>query len=279
MYVLQAWEMDAARQYVVGQGALLNANRDTLRQEQFQIGIDSVAVFETNVIKTSHTVTALTIFTGITAAVTAYCIANPKACFGSCPTFYVSDGDSLQLQAEGFSASIAPSLEATDIDALYHASVTGDELEVEMRNEALETHVVRSVDLLALPRTRGSRVFTDSDGLFWECTSLLPPDAASAPEGDCLPLLLCADGNERYSMTDSIYLGAKEIIEMEFADIPREPCGLVIGCRQTLLSTYLLYQAFAYMGGDAGYWFARIERENMAQRHYPILGILGASRF
>lgn len=150
-YVLQDWSLDDQWQRVAGRGTLYNVNRDSLREGQFQVGLDSVAILETNVLKTSGAVAALTIFTGITAAVTINCIANPKACFGSCPTFYVSDGDSLRLKAEGFSASIAPSLEATDVDALLHSSAAGEDFDVEMRNEALETHVVRHVDLLAVP--------------------------------------------------------------------------------------------------------------------------------
>ncbi len=58
---------------------------------------------------------------GISLAVTAYCIANPKACFGSCPTFYLEDEGGREPerpQAEGFSESIARVLEARDIDAL-----------------------------------------------------------------------------------------------------------------------------------------------------------------
>ncbi len=274
-YVLKAWEMDDSRQQVTGTGALFNAARDTLQHGEFRVGIDSVAIFETNVIQTSGTATALSIFTGITAAVTIYCIANPKSCFGSCPTFYASDGESLHLRAEGFSASIAPSLEATDIDALFDVSATDNEFEIEMRNEALETHVVRSVDLLALPRGNGNRVFADIDGSFWESTSLLPAVSAIAPEGDCLQLLLYADGNERFSRTDSTYLGAKEILDIEFTGIPHEPCGLVIGCRQTLLSTYLLYQTFAYMGRDAGYWFAQIERNAVKSDPNTIKKIMG----
>lgn len=274
-YVLQAWEMDAPRQRVIGTGTLYSALRDTLKQGEFLVGIDSVAIFETNVIQTSGTATALTIFTGITAAVTIYCIANPKTCFGSCPTFYISDGDVMHLKAEGFSASIAPSLEATDIDALLRARVTDNTFEIQMRNEALETHVVRSVDLLALPRGKGTSVFADIDGSFWECTSLISPASARAPEGDCRRLLLYADENERYSRADSTYLGEKETIDIEFTDIPHQPCGLVIGCRQTLLSTYLLYQTFAYMGNDAGYWFAQIERNTLKQHPNTIQTILG----
>ena len=275
MYVLQDWSTDPTLQNVVGRGAMFNANRDTLRQGQFQIGLDSVAIFETNSLKTSGTVTALTVFTGITAAVTIACIANPKACFGSCPTFYIQDEDSLRLQAEGFSASIAPSLEATDIDALIHASITGEEFEIEMRNEALETHVVRHVDLLAVPKTKNTHIFADLHGRFWEVNSLFSPISATAPEGDCLELLLNADNKERFSKTDSIYLGTKEIIELKFDNIPDKPCALVIGCRQTLLSTYLLYQTYAYMGNNAGYWFAQIARNKVKQHDNSIQKLLG----
>ncbi len=274
-YVLSAWAMDSTRQFVSGQGALFNANRDTLRQGQFQIGVDSVAVFETNVLKTSGTVAALTVYTGITAAITFFCITNPKACFGSCPTFYVSDGDSLRLQAEGFSASIAPSLEATDIDALFHAAPGGAELEVEMRNEAMETHVVRHADLLAVPKAKGRRVFADLQGRFWESSAVISPVAATGSEGNCLAPLLRADGVERSSRSDSADLGEKEILELNFENVPAQSYGLVLGCRQTLLSTYLLYQTFAYMGKDAGYWLAQIERKNIKQDQNPIHKLMG----
>ena len=59
--------------------------------------------------------------------------------------------------AEGFSASIAPSLEATDVDAINTVARGGEAFEVTMKNEALETHSVRHVDLLALPRVDGRR--------------------------------------------------------------------------------------------------------------------------
>jgi hypothetical protein len=89
---------------------------------------------------------------------TAVCAANPKTCFGSCPTFYVSDGKHAMLQAEGFSSSIAPSLEARDVDALYRVHPSGREFIVTMKNEALETHFVRRVRLLAAKRPVGGRV-------------------------------------------------------------------------------------------------------------------------
>jgi hypothetical protein len=126
-------------------------------------------------------------------------------------------------------------------DALYHAR-TGAEVEVEMRNEAMETHVVREANLLAVPRTDGQRVFADVRGQFWRTAALIPPSAATGPEGDCLSSIDAADGVERFSLADSGYLGAKEVLDLTFEGLAPDEYGLVIGCRQTLLSTYLLYQ-------------------------------------
>ena len=151
LYVLSNWRIDESAQQVVGEGERLGLERKTLERDTFTIPLDAVALFETNVVHHSPAVAALAVITGISVAVTAYCIANPKACFGSCPAFYVTDGQGPVLQAEGFSASLSPSLEARDVDALYRARPTTRELTVTMKNEALETHVVRYVRLLAAP--------------------------------------------------------------------------------------------------------------------------------
>ncbi|MGE5682785.1 MAG: hypothetical protein ACM34K_18115 [Bacillota bacterium] len=276
LYVLQNWKVDKSKQFLTGSGTLYDQYRDSLCSGEFNLNVGSVALFETNTLENSGAQTALTVFTGITAAVTVYCVFNPKACFGSCPTFYIKDSDSLRLQAEGFSSSISPSMEATDIDALYHAKTECDEYSLEMRNEAMETHVIRSVNLLAVEKSKkNNRLFYGSDGKFWESDSIVSPSSAYAPEGDCTKLLASADDNERFSKSDSAYLGEKEIIELDFNNVPRKNCGLVIGCRQTLLSTYLIYQAFAYMGSQAGYFLAEIERNKIGAEENVILNILG----
>jgi hypothetical protein len=275
LYVLKYWSRDEGRRWIVGDGTYYNSMRDTLWTGEFRIGVDSVAVFETNVTKGAGAGAALTVFAGITAAVTIGCIIVPKACFGSCPTFYVQERDSVRLAAEGFSASIAPSLEATDIDDLRRVAAGGDDFVLEMRNEALETHVVRHADLLAVPVTPGGRVFADPDGSFWECGAVVSPVSASGPGGDCLALLHEADGRERYSKADSTDLAARETLELEFDHVPGGPVGLVIGCRQTLMSTYLLYQTFAYMGENAGYWFAQFERKKLPLFQNPVQNMLG----
>jgi hypothetical protein len=106
-------------------------------------------------------------------------------------------------------------------------------------------------------------VFAGSAQQFWESNAQISPLYAKSPEGDCLPALIYADGNERFSLADEVYLGTKETIECSFHIQPGQAYGLVIGCRQTLLPTYLLYQTYAYMGNDAGRWLAEIERKNI----------------
>jgi len=57
-------------------------------------------------------------------------------------------------------------LEATDIDDLCYRAGGGSSINLEMRNEAYETHHVRHADLLAIPHAPGERVFSDDRGGF-----------------------------------------------------------------------------------------------------------------
>lgn len=264
--VLSQWEVDTTGGAVVGDGERLDVNRRTVAAGAQRIALDSVALFETNVVRTHGSVAALGVVTGASLALTAYCLTNTKACFGSCPTFYVSDGRGETLQAEGFSASVAPALEATDVDALYLAKPRQRAFEVRMTNEALETHVVRFVRLLAAPRPDSGRVFATGRREFWQARDVSSPTGCRATEGDCLAAVREIDGVERFTTTDSTDLATREVIELEFDSIPPGRAGLVIASRQTLLSTYLLYQALAYMGRSAGAWLAQLERADSRAR-------------
>lgn len=274
-FVLNKWQFDRAGRVCTGLGDLLDPARNVISQGEFVVGTDSVALFETNVIKRSGSATALTVFTGVTVAITAYCIANPKACFGSCPTFYLTDSDSLKPAAEGFSASIAPSLEAADIDKLWGDFSGRSELSLVMKNEAIETHAVRQADLLVAPRKKGNYVFADLKGRLWECQKPQKAALAFGPEGDCSVLLAQPDFEERYSLADSTNLAEKEVVELEFRINDEGRFGLILGCRQTLLSTYLLYQTLAYMGSDVGLWLARLERQRLKMSSNPVYDMLG----
>ncbi len=248
VYVLGSWKVDSSGTLVTGRGSLLNPNRALVKEGEFQLPVDSVALFETNLLHQGGAVTALSVMTGVTAAVTAVCIANPKTCFGSCPTFYVNDSTGRFLQAEGFSASIAPALEAVDVDALYRARVTGRRFKLHLRNEALETHVIRYADLLAVPRPSDGRVFITPEGQFRPTTGLRPPVRCTGAGVDCREVVASFDGRERTSLADSLDLASRETIHLEFDSDGSQDLGLVITSRQSLMSTYLLYQTLAYLG-------------------------------
>ncbi|MDE0400339.1 MAG: hypothetical protein OXL96_21295 [Candidatus Poribacteria bacterium] len=265
VYILSSWKVDSENQTVTGQGELLNANREMLETGKFTIPVDSVAIFETSV--DSGNGREILAYGGLGVLAGSLIILADASdgavdLFGSCPTFYVSDGNRPILQAEGFSASVAPSLEASDIDALYHARPANSRFKVQMKNEMLETHVVRHVDLLAVKRESGGRVFQTADGTFWETDTIVEPNAAAAPEGDCLKLLQHIDGQERFSEADSEYLAARETLDIEFENVPDGSTGLVIAARESLMSTFLFYQGLSYMGRSAGQWIAALERHD-----------------
>ncbi|HEU5304618.1 MAG TPA: hypothetical protein VFU40_08240 [Gemmatimonadales bacterium] len=266
VYVLDSWQVDTSGTLVTGRGSLLTANRAVENQGEFRLPVDSVALFETNVLHRGGAVTALSVMTGITAAVTAVCIADPKSCFGSCPTFYVADSTGPFLHAEGFSASIAPALEAVDVDALYRARVTSRDFQLHLRNEALETHVVRYADVLAAPRAPGERVFLTPDGQFRPATQLRPPSYCRDAGGNCLQAVAAFDRRERFSLADSTDLATRETIDLEFDADAWEELGLVVTFRQSLMSTYLLYQTLAYLGTHAPSALAALATGGQAAR-------------
>src|SRR4051812_1994660 len=89
LYVLDRWEVSPAGDAVDGWGEKRDLNRDVVETGMFHIAVADVALIETNQLVTSPAVAALVVMSAVSLGVTAACIANPKMCFGSCPTFFV----------------------------------------------------------------------------------------------------------------------------------------------------------------------------------------------
>lgn len=265
--VFSKWTIDDARREVFGVGERMGLDRLVAVPGEFRVGFDEVALYETNTVVTSPVVAAMAVVTGISVAVSIACLTNPKACFGSCPTFYAADDRTLErggqrvLQAEGFSDSIAPSLEKHDIDALWLTSGRGGALSLRMTNEAYETHVIKQADVLAVLRPPGGRVFSDGERL-WRAPRVTAAAACSSELGACTEEVRAVDGVERRSLTDAEDLAKRETIDVRFdAPSSNEPrLAVVIGARQTLVTTFLLYQGLSYLGAGATPWLAAIER-------------------
>ena len=258
LYLLESWRVDDATHTIAGHGTHYTALREQGERAAQRIPMDAIALLETSRARTAYPggLQALAVMTTVFGTLAAICTSSPKSCFGSCPTFYAEGGADVP-QAEGFSASIARSLEERDVDHLYRVHPTGRELAIVMRNEALETHAVRSVRLLAMPRPRGGRVFASPDGRFHLARTVLAPNECDAAEGDCLAAVQALDHRERTSLADGDDLAARETVDLVFPAVTGAR-GIVIGARQSLLSTFLLYQTMAYMGHQAGEWLAAL---------------------
>lgn len=227
-----------------------------------EVALGDIVLFETNEARSVSQIgyyVPVLVTSAVSAVMTVYCVANPKACFGSCPTFFADDGSGLALQAEGFSAAIAKSLEETDVDAMWTARPTSTTLDVLMTNDALETHDVRSVRLLYAPRPAGTRVLR-AGSRFVVAKKLLAPLVARDDAGhDVTAPLSATDGAEYKSDTDGRDLATRETVDLRFPEAHGRR-GLLVVARNSLLETFLFYQLLAYMGRRAGDHMAVLER-------------------
>ncbi|HQW13082.1 MAG TPA: hypothetical protein PLP06_13115 [Saprospiraceae bacterium] len=261
------WEVDTNKNLVSGNGIRYDFNRVQTYQGNMAIPFDSVSIFETNkkIVKPeAGRIAALTILLAVNSVVGVYCIVVPKACFGSCPTFYINEKDDFHYaDAEGFSNAIAPSMEYSDIDALNNKTLSDNSFSITMKNEALETHCLNEVKLLAYPRKKGERIYQSPDNNFYLCENNYSISSATGTEGDLTSLLKYEDRQERFSPADGHNLSSKEEIYLDFEDVRNQnDLGLIVNFRQTLMTTYFIYSAMGYMGDEVGDIFAKMERSS-----------------
>lgn len=282
--VLNNWSLSDNKDSLSGMGTLYDFNRNQTREGNLSFAIDDIAIIETNQLdriksKDSERVAGLSILTGLNLIVDIVCLVNPKACFGSCPTFYIDGHSQLHsANAEGFSSSIAPALEKMDIDDLGYRT-TSREFFLTMKNEALETHLVNELQVQAVAKGKYQKVFQSPSGQFYRCGPLHPIAAATTGGKDIRPALNALDEAEYFSQTDSFDLRTQETVILEFEEVSSKKLGVVINFRQTLVTTFLLYSGLSYMGDEAADYFARIETNNgLAKRMGAPFDLLGGIR-
>ena len=272
VYILKdSWEVDTTENKLLGIGISFDYNRNKISEGAQSISLDSVAIFETNkkLGKTeSKRIRTLAILAGVDVAMGGICLINPKACFGSCPTFYMNEEDDFHFaDAEGFSNAIAPSMEYFDIDALNNPPVMDNIFTLTMKNEALETHMVKNLKILAFPRDRNQRIYQSPDNKFFRCENLYFLTGAKGANEDLTDLLKLQDRQERFSHSDPQNLSSKEEFFLTFDNIkdPKD-LGLLISFRQTLMTTYFIYSAMGYMGDEVGDIFAKLETSSETKK-------------
>lgn len=257
------WKIDSIFQTVNGECTQFNINRNKIFDGNISIPIDSVAIFETNHKIKDDRVSGLALLAGLDVILGIVCITVPKACFGSCPTFYLKEHDNFHsADAEGFSNAISPSLEYADVDAINNPIQFLDTFTITMKNEALETHCIKDINILAYPIKEGERIYHTPTDEFFLCQNMITPTNATANEGDILELIKFQDKVERFSFSDETNLSSKEEIDLTFDSIQQDQdLGLILHFRQTLMTTYFIYSALGYMGDEIGDFFSKIETD------------------
>lgn len=231
-------------------GELLGAGqRVGLRLESLgdvsRLPLDSVLGMETYEREVSAGATAaLSSLAVLTGAVATAALA--VAIFGSCPTFYADSAGTWALEAEGFSYSIAALYESRDVDRLRTTLRADGTVQLEVRNEALETHFINQLELLDVHHATGETVLPDADGRPVAVGPKQPALRAWAGTGqDLRAILAAADGQVTREELDGQELdpaGLDRRIDLELPVPPgADSMAVVLRLRNSLLNTVLLY--------------------------------------
>lgn len=239
----------------VGEAFALMSPRPTASSGVSLDSVVAVEAFEGSI----RALETVVVSTAATVAGVIGTVALAKAIFGSCPTIYADSGTGMALQAEGFSYSIAPALERNDLDALRVRPDARGIVRLELRNEAMETHYLNRVSLVAVAHAPGTRVIPDQSGRPVAVRELQPIERATDREGrDVRALLVAADG-ELFSTSPAIVAAARVGDYEDWLDLdinglpPGDSVAVVLRLRNSLLNTVLLYQGM--LGGrDAMDW-------------------------
>jgi len=198
------------------------------------------------------TVLVSVLATGGTALVTA---ALAVAIFGSCPTIYTDSAGTAQLQAEAFSYSIAPVFESRDVDRLRIRQSADGSVRLEVRNEALETHYLNHLELLAVTHSRGETAFVDEFNRLVVVSEQQSLTKAIDRRGHEVSRTLAAEDGDVYK-TDARTMDQARLTDLDdwielTAPAPpgSDSVALVVRLRNSLLNTTLLYDV---MLGDPG---------------------------
>ena len=226
------------------------------------IGLESVrgrVDFGRSVFKNITTVASIPVV--LIGAITITCIWDPK-CFGSCPTVYSYDDTGEVLEAETFSYSIAPLLEARDVDRIRVVPDANGVVKLEVRNEALETHYINHLAILEVRHEADQAAYPNEEGHILVVGDLTGATSAIDRDGsDRLGELSARDGMAFYSSDQRIRAVTAEdfrdYIELTFPRPDSESAALVLRHRNSLLNTILFYDLMlASQGAGALDWLA-----------------------
>ncbi len=263
VYVAESIKVEG--DYITFKGSLYSPSRRLVEKGRFKLHKDSIALVEVNEYSLSlNKVRTLLITVDVVMCAiswTPLAFVTVKAAFGSCPVYYTYDGHRWNLEAEGFSMSIAKSLMETDIDMLERTPPAGT-LSVVAKNEALETQYIVDQKLILVEKGEDEEVYTTPDErAFLRVKNERPVKAFLTEDGNRTDMVKVRDGYEYRSWADSNNLLTPETLRVRIEVERAGRKGLVITYRQTLMTTFLLYQSIAYMGWNYPKYLKMLEEK------------------
>jgi hypothetical protein len=290
IYVLHSWSVNDSMQTLSGYGNYLDYNRKLLDRRgsdttnklsegkswPFTIPFEEIVIIETNDKGNNPGIAAMVVVGLATTTLSVYCVLNPKACFGSCPTYYIKKDTVEKLVGEGFSSSISKSLEEKDVDLIGLKLNEGDPIQIRVKNEALETHMIQQINIRVGEKKPGNNIFQEANGDFFEVNSIQQPSKATYRSSSILHQVSEKDELEWFSLSDSFNLAKKEEIFLEFP-ASNQRTGLIIDKRQSLMTTFLFYHFMSLMGQASPYYITEMETrkpwiKNKIAKMYALLG-------
>ena len=187
---------------------------------------------------------------GSIAVSAAFATALAVAIFGSCPTIYVDSAGTPALQAESFSYSIAPLLAKRDVDRLNVRADSAGRVRIEVRNEALETHYIDQLELLAATHRRDEIVLPAARAGLVAVSRIENVAAAVDSRGRNVAGLLAREDEAAFSSDDALLTMAAngEAPAEDYIDLVvprpsgRDSLALLLKMRSSLLSTTVFYE-------------------------------------
>lgn len=224
-----------------------------------EIDREDVAAYEvfTSRVDPISTVFVSTFATG--AAVLGTALLS-VAIFGSCPTIYSGADSAKVLESELFSNSIAPMLENRDVTPIHGQSDNGI-LELEVRNEALETHYINHMELLEVAHDSGSKVVPSTSGTVLELENFVDLASAYDSRKKNVKNILAESDSLAYNFTFQERSAFEEVkwdsIDLVFPPYDSDSGALYFNLRNSLFTTVLLYDyLLASQGVHAFEWIA-----------------------
>jgi hypothetical protein len=228
-----------------------------------ELPLADVAAFET--FEESMNRSATVLATSATSiGVVLGTVALLKLLFGSCPTVYADVDGHQVLEAELFSYSIAPLFEVTDVDPLRARAGADGKVVLDVRNEALETHYLNHLELLAVAHEPGEIVVPDENGLPLALSDFRAPRTIVDRTGRDLRQTV-ESLDDRVYRTDEATLARatkrdlRDWIELEIpAPADRHEVAVLMTLRNSLLNTILFYDTMLRAAGPKSLnWLAR----------------------